>query len=140
MTRLYMLDTNTVSYVLNGRSQAARLKLANLRKDQVPCISTITEAELLYGVHRRALGERRTQAVQTFLNRVRVLPFGRDEAEAYGRLRADQEAIGKPLGALDTLIAAHAVATGAVLVSNDAVFQNVAGLERVEAWATDLQS
>ena len=139
MTRLYLLDTNTVSYILKGTSPAARNRLATLGPEEVACLSSITEAELWYGLERIGGGERRRSAVDSFLGRMRVLPWGREEAAAYGVFRARQEGLGRPLGPLDTEIAAHAIAVGAVLVISDATFQHAVGLPGLEAWATDLR-
>ena len=138
MTRLYMLDTNTVSYILKGMSPAARIRLSTLGPNEVTCISSITEAELWYGLDRIGGGERRRHALRSFVGRIRVLSWGSEEAAAYGTFRAKQEAIGRPLGPLDTLIAAHAIAVGAYLVSNDTTFQQAVDLPGLEAWATDL--
>lgn len=101
-------------------------------------ISSITEAELWYGLHRVEAGQARRNTLRAFLARLQVLPWGREEAAAYGVFRAEQEWIGKPLGPLDTQIAAHAIAVNAVLVSSDAAFQHAVGLPGLEAWATDI--
>lgn len=138
MTRLYMLDTNTVSYIFKGVSPAARRRLVQLGPDEVACISAITEAELWYGLERVGAGVLRRRALNDFIERFRVLPWTRDEASAYGAFRAGQEAIGRPLGPLDTQIAAHAIAVGAVMVSSDTAFQNARGLPDLENWAVDL--
>jgi tRNA(fMet)-specific endonuclease VapC len=138
MTQLYLLDTNTVSYILKGVSPAARSKLIHLGVDEAASISVLTEAELWYGLERIGATERRRGALRAFLGRMRVLPWGREEAAAYGVFRARQEALGRPLGPLDTQIAAHAIAAGATLVSNDAAFQHAAGLPGLEAWATEV--
>jgi len=138
MTRLYMLDTNTVSYILKGKSPAARVRLAQLGPDEVACVSSITEAELWYGLDRIGGGERRRNALRAFLGRMQVFPWGPDEAVAYGVFRSKQEAIGQPLGPLDTQIAAHAIAVGAVMVTNDIAFQHAVGLPGLEAWAIDI--
>ena len=138
MTRRYMLDTNTVSYILKGKSPAARVRLAQLGPDEVVCVSSITEAELWYGLDRVGGGERRRNALRAFLGHMQVLPWGRDEAVTYGAFRSKQEAIGQPLGPLDTQIAAHAIAAGAVMVTNDIAFQHAVGLPGLEVWATDM--
>jgi tRNA(fMet)-specific endonuclease VapC len=140
MTRLYLLDTNTVSYIVKGVSAAARSRLAGLGPDEIACISSITEAELWYGLACIGGGDRRRHSLHAFLDRIRVLPWGRTEASVYGAFRAKQEANGKPLGPLDTQIAAHAIAAGAILVSNDHAFSQAAGLPGLEAWATDLNT
>lgn len=138
MTRLYMLDTNTVSYIFKGVSPAARSRLAHLGPGEVACISSITEAELWYGLERVGAGTFRRRALHSLVDRLRVLPWARDEAAAYGAFRARQESIGRPLGPLDTQIAAHAITVGAVLVSNDSAFQYARGLPGLEVWATDI--
>ncbi|MGO9490704.1 MAG: PIN domain-containing protein [Terracidiphilus sp.] len=138
MIRLYMLDTNTVSYILKDTSPAARARLSTLGPNEAACLSCITEAELWYGLDRISRGDRRRNALRAFLGRLQVLTWGREEAVIYGAFRAKQEALGKPLGPLDTQIAAHAIAVGAVLVSNDAAFKNAVGLPALAAWATDL--
>ena len=135
-----MLDTNTVSYIVNGRSPAARAKLASLREPETACVSTITEAELHYGLSLRKNADELRSSLLGFLARVQVLAWGRDAALAYGDLRARQEAAGNTLGNMDMLIAAHAIATRAVLVSNDKVFRQVSSLAGLTPWATELQS
>jgi tRNA(fMet)-specific endonuclease VapC len=146
MTRLYMLDTNMVSYILKARSPAARTRLASLGEGEIACISSITEAELLYGIAKSAGSpagrpsdnDQRKRSLDWFLARLKVQPWGREEAAAYGQLRAKQEAMGKTLGPLDMQIAAHAVALRAILITNDKAFHNVPDLAGVENWATDL--
>jgi tRNA(fMet)-specific endonuclease VapC len=139
MIRRYMLDTNTVSYILKDGSPAARTRLSGLAEEEVACISAITEAELWYGLEGIGGGNRRRQALQLYLGAVKVLPWGSHEATVYGAFRAHQQAIGRPLGPLDTMIAAHAIAVDAVLVSNDAGFSHAVGLPGLERWATDLK-
>lgn len=133
-----MLDTNTVSYILKGRSPAARHRLAHLEQDEVACISSVTAAELWYGLARIGAGEQRRNAMHAFLSRLQVLPWTSEDAAVYGAFRARQESLGKPLGPLDTQIAAHSIAVQAVLVSSDAAFQHAVGLRGLESWATDL--
>lgn len=130
----YMLDTNTVSYIMRRHP----VVLENL--SQVPvgsvCISAITEGELLYGLARRPSGSR-SEAVHAFLARIEVLPWSRDVATRYGPLRAQQEERGFPLAPLDMQIAAHAVATGTVLVTSDQAFSKVQDLA-VADWTTQV--
>jgi tRNA(fMet)-specific endonuclease VapC len=133
-----MLDTNTVSYILKGKSPAARAKLAALEHSEIACISAITEAELHYGVARRPNNPALVASLEAFLSKIQILGWGRDEAKAYGRLRAKQEATGKTFGNLDMLIAAHVIAIGGVLVTNDKSFAQVPDLGGTVNWATDL--
>lgn len=134
----YLLDTNTVSYIVRGRSANARAMLSALKEDEVACISSITEAEIRYGLTKNASAHVLRAAVEAFLAKIKVLPWGRDEARAYGELRAKLETAGKSLGNLDMLIAAHAISTGAVLVTNDRVLLKVESLRGAVNWATDV--
>jgi tRNA(fMet)-specific endonuclease VapC len=138
MTSLYMLDTNMLSYIARGRSAAARTWLTALKDDEVVCISVITEAEVRYGLARRPEATALRSVMEGVLARLRILPWGRDEAQSYGELRRKLEAAGTALGHMDMLIAAHAVSTGAVLVTNDKAFAQVDQLHATANWATDL--
>jgi tRNA(fMet)-specific endonuclease VapC len=135
MNTLYMLDTNTVSYIAKGHSKAARARMLNLEEDEIVCLSVITEAEIRYGLAKRPEATALRERMEWFLAAVKVLPWGRDEARAYGALRAKLESSGKTLGNMDMLIAAHAIATGAVLVTNDKAFAQVEDLHATVNWA-----
>ena len=133
-----MLDTNMVSYILKGRSARARAKLAQLLGDESACISAITHGELLYGMVKAGFGIRQRTAVEGFLSRIETRSWDIEAASAYGPLRSQREAAGKTLGPLDMQIAAHSIAVGAILVSNDLAFRNVPDLVGLENWAGDL--
>jgi len=133
----YMLDTNQISDIVKRRSMAVRQRLDRLRLNEVACISVITEAELLYGVVKRPNASTLRAALEDLLLRIQILPWGRNEAIAYGKLRTQQESLGKPLAAMDLLIASHAIATESILVSRDKVFAQVSDLT-VTNWSTDL--
>jgi tRNA(fMet)-specific endonuclease VapC len=137
MSRLYLLDTNTVSYIAKGKSPAARARLASLGPDETACISIITEFELEFGLAKNPKAAQLRDSLRWLLARMRVLPLGSPEARTYGQLRVRQQAVGRPLESMDMLIAAHALAVGAVLVTRDGAFSSVAGLV-TENWATDL--
>ena len=124
MQRQYILDTNTVSHLIKGTAPATRQHLINVPIGQL-CISAVTHGELMFGIAKRPEAKRLREAVQEFLLRVDVLPWDSTVAECYGTVRADLERCGKPLGNLDMMIAAHAVAAGAVLVTNDQAFRQV---------------
>jgi len=138
MTRIWMLDTNTMSYIVRGKSPAARAELHRLRGDEIGCISVITEAELRYGTSKRAPGSARLAALNTLFDRLRILPWGSAEALVYGDLRAKLERAGKVLGNLDMLIAAHAISANATLVTRDKTFAQVEDLRPPVNWAADL--
>ncbi|HEV2326827.1 MAG TPA: type II toxin-antitoxin system VapC family toxin [Terracidiphilus sp.] len=138
MSTIYLLDTNTVSYIAKGKSRKARARLEALAPEDSACISSITEAEIRYGLARRPQARALRTAIDGLLFKLRVLPWGSREAVAYGEVRAGLEAKGVSLAELDMLIAAHAISQGAVLVTTDAVFLRVAALHRVENWAPDI--
>jgi tRNA(fMet)-specific endonuclease VapC len=128
----YMLDTNTASAIIRGASEGLKARLRSIPMADL-CISAITEGELLYGLARKPGAVNLQAAVQGFLLRVDALPWDSGAANAYGQLRARLEAAGTPMGNLDTLIAAHALAEGCVIVTNDQAFRRVPGLQ-VEDW------
>ncbi len=129
----YMLDTNTASYIIKGEPVAIREHLLNVPMASL-CISAITQAELLRGVAKKPEAKHLAMAVKEFLLRVEILPWDSDAADAYAILRTACESEGKSLGAMDMLIAAHSVATGTVLVTNDKAFYHVAHHLSLDDW------
>lgn len=130
----YLLDTNTASFVIRG-SNPHLLHALQAHAVSSVAISTITEAELLYGLARKPGATSLTKAVHSFLRHVKALTWDSEAAARYGVLRAHLEAAGTPLGGMDTLIAAHALATGATLVTNDRAFGRVPDLI-IEDWTS----
>lgn len=133
MATRYLLDTNTASYIIKGEPPQVRQRLLQVPMEAL-VVSTITEAELLYGGARRPGARGLHRAIDEFLLRVDVLPWGRDAARSYAVLRAAAASKGITLGAMDLLIAAHALAINATLVSSDKAFRLVEQL-LVEDWA-----
>ena len=131
--QLYMLDTNTASYIIKGQPVIVKEHLLKAPMASV-CISSITQAELLRGVARKPEAKRLPIAVKEFLIHVEILPWDSDAAEAYARLRTSCESEGTPLGTMDMLIAAHSVAVGAALVTNDQAFYKVKHHLSLEDW------
>lgn len=127
-----MLDTNIASYLIRSGNDALRSRLRAFPLALVS-VSAITEAELLYGLARRPSATALKTAVDAFLGHVDVAPWDNAAAAAYGALRAHLEARGTPLGNLDTLIAAHAIATGSLLITNDKALRRTPEL-RTEDW------
>jgi tRNA(fMet)-specific endonuclease VapC len=143
MTVTYLLDTNMFSYIAKGVSPAARTEFQRLSKDRdaILCISVVTEAEVRYGMAKRALSRTRCAAIEGLFANVQILPWGSDEAIAYAQMRAKLEAQGFTVSAMDLLIAAQAIAAGAVLVAADKIFgkvAEVADLATTVNWATDI--
>jgi tRNA(fMet)-specific endonuclease VapC len=128
----YLLDTNTASYVINGNFRRVRERLLKVPMAEVG-ISAVTEAELRFGVARKPEAVRLKTAVEEFLLRVEVSPWDSAAAEQYAEVRADLERTGKPMGNLDIMIAAHALAAQVVLVTHDHVFRRIKRL-KIEDW------
>jgi tRNA(fMet)-specific endonuclease VapC len=130
----YLLDTNTVSYIIKGNFPSVRERLLKVPIAEVG-ISVITEAELRFGVAKLPHAAKLGIVVEEFLRRIEVLPWDSAAAQHYANLRAALEENGEPMGNLDLMIASQALAVGAVVVTNDRVFRRVRGL-RVEDWTT----
>jgi tRNA(fMet)-specific endonuclease VapC len=129
----YMLDTNTASYIIKGNFPRVRERLLKIPMAEVG-ISVVTEAELRFGVARRPEATTLKRVVEEFLLRVESLAWDSEAAGEYARIRVVLEKDGSPMGNLDLMIAAQAVAAGVVLVTRDHVFRRVRGL-RVEDWS-----
>ena len=127
---LHMLDTNTVSFLIRGEpvvvAHVVEVPMNSL------CLSAITEGELRFGLAKRPEAKGLHGAVNELLLRIEVLPWDRPIAACYGTLRWELEKRGRPLGPLDLQIAAHALGTGAELVTNDGSFRQVPGLQVID--------
>ena len=129
---LYLLDTNVVSAVLKRNLALIR------RLDDIPtaqwCISAVTRAELRYGIARRPDATRLAQVVDAFLSVARTEAWDARAADALGQLRAVLAAKGRRIGDFDEMVAAHALALGSTLVTDNVRhFSRVSGL-KVENW------
>lgn len=132
MTLRWMLDTNICIQVLRDRPSNLRERFG-ASAEQL-CISAITLAELRHGAEKSARVAQNHAAVEQFAARLEVLPFGAAAAFQFGQLRAELERLGRPAGAYDMLIGAHARSVGLILVTNNrAEFDRMSGL-RVESW------
>lgn len=132
---MFMLDTNVCVVLINRRPGYEQLldRIAKYEYGDL-LISAITVAELEFGVAKSARGAENRGRLDIFLARFEIAPFGQRAAVAYGPLRAALEANGTPIGPLDTQIAAHGLAIGATVVTdNTGEFSRVAGL-KVENW------
>src|SRR5215470_15958467 len=133
MAKNYLLDTNIASYIIKGNIPAVRNRLLRVPMAQV-FVSSVTEGELRYGVARRPGATKLRRIVEEFLLRVTILPWDSEAAKQYGNLRAELEQRGQPMGNLDMMIGAHALAVGMILVTTDQVFDRIKKL-KVENWA-----
>ena len=129
----YLLDTDTCINIIRKRTEVLLRRLFEQTPGEVG-VSSITVAELAYGVQRSEHVQQNRDALEKFLLPLAVLSFDEPAAAAYGVLRAELEAVGLPIGGMDTLIGAHALALGATLVtSNVREFSRIRSL-RVEDW------
>jgi tRNA(fMet)-specific endonuclease VapC len=133
MSNLFMLDTDTASYIIKGGFPTVEARLQRLKIKQV-CISAVTRAELRFGV--KLSGSRRlAAAIESFLDGIHTLPWDEVAADQFAEVRADLQKMGTPIGVTDTMIAAHAKAAQATLVTNNVKhFRRVKDL-LVENWA-----
>jgi tRNA(fMet)-specific endonuclease VapC len=128
----YLLDTDTCIYLLNGRPNSVTQTFRRHRVASI-ALSSITTSELRWGVAKSGSPRNRT-ALEAFLASFQIAPYDDDAARAYGDLRAELDRRGTPIGAMDLLIAAQALALDVILVTNnEREFKRVPGL-RVENW------
>ena len=131
MTR-YMMNTNIISDLVRNPQGKTAKRVAKAGEDNI-CTSIIVAAELRYGCAKSG-SERLRKAVEELLAEIDVLPFDVPADTEYGGIRAELEAAGKPVGANDLLIAAHACSIGAAIVTaNTDEFKRIRGL-KVENW------
>lgn len=127
----WMLDTNAVSDLLKGNTNI-KAQLSRLAPSDI-YISSVTAGELHYGLAKRPNNTALGNLVFTLLSTINIAAWTNETAQHYGNLRAKLEANGTSLGALDTMIAAHAIQLGFTLVSNDKAFAQVPTL-MLEDW------
>lgn len=129
---MILLDTNICIYIINARPPEVLARFQGYRLGEIG-ISSIVAAELAYGVARSGSARNRS-ALEMFFTPLEILPFDEKAFWAYGSLRADLERQGQSIGAMDTMIAAHALSIDATLVTNNTrEFVRVSGL-RIENW------
>jgi tRNA(fMet)-specific endonuclease VapC len=128
-----MLDTNICIYIIKRRPEPVLRRFGLFPVGEIG-ISAITLAELEYGAAKSAQPKQNHEALEQFISPLHVAAFDRQATAAYGRIRAMLEKTGRAIGAMDLLIAAHALSLGVQLVTNnEKEFKRVPGL-RVENW------
>ena len=129
----FMLDTSIIACAKNHRPESVLRRFMQYRPEDM-CISSITMAELEFGVYNSSKPEQNRLALMTFLSGIEVVPFDAAAALAYGSIRADLTKKDSLIGANDMLIAAHAKALDLTLVTNNTrEFNRVEGL-KIENW------
>ncbi len=132
----YILDTNICIYIIKKKPAQVFEKFKKLPLGSVG-ISSITLAELEFGVKKSSQPEKNQLALNQFLIPLDIVEFDTNAAVEYGTIRKDLERIGTPIGPLDTLIAAHAKSLELILVTNNVKeFKRVAGL-KIENWTEE---
>ncbi|HEY2406552.1 MAG TPA: PIN domain-containing protein [Polyangiaceae bacterium] len=130
---MFLLDTDIVSLALRGRAPRVVERLRATQRDDV-AVSVVTALELRFGLAKNP-STRVRDVVEQFLDTIQVLPVDRAVEKPYGQARAALERAGHPIGALDTFIAAHALALRATLVTHNLrEFRRVRGL-RCQDWS-----
>ncbi|HHP7235672.1 MAG TPA: type II toxin-antitoxin system VapC family toxin [Desulfobacterales bacterium] len=128
-----MLDTNIRIYIIKKKPPAVLERFKKSRLSQMK-ISTITVSELLYGAHKSSQPQKNKIALTQFLAPLEIVAYDDTAAHVYGKIRVHLERKGTPIGALDMLIAAHALSLSCRLVTNnESEFRRVPGLD-VENW------
>ena len=122
-------DTNVVSYLMKGADIGQRYKRHLAGK--VVGIVFVTVAEMHYGAEKNGWGEKRRQQLEEHLKNFVVLPYNNDIAKVYARVVVERERSGRPIGWPDAWIAATAVWHGLPLVTHDADFGGITGLQVV---------
>ena len=129
-----MLDTNICIYVIKHKPEKVLRKLQTIHPEDV-CISSVTYAELVCGVEKSAAVEKNRLALSMLLANMEILDFDVEAADCYGKIRADLEKKGRPIGPLDMMIAGHGQSLGYTVVTNNVKeFSRVTAL-RIENWA-----
>ncbi len=114
----YMLDTNICIFAIKQKPEKVFRKLQEMNPEDV-CVSSVTYAELVCGVEKSASVEKNRLALSLLLSNTEILDFDAKAADEYGKVRADLEKRGVPIGPLDMLIAGHARSLGYTLVTNN---------------------
>ena len=129
----FMLDTNACIAVLNGSPASVRSRL--LKNEPSECvISQVVHVELVYGAFHSQSPKRNLARIERLRRYVRVMPWEEEAALASAQIQNDLAAIGRPIGPYDTMIAGHAVAQDAILVSHNTREFGRVGELKLEDW------
>jgi len=132
----YLLDTNICIYIIKQKPQVVLERFKTFPLGSIG-ISTITLAELQYGIRKSSNPDKNLAAVNQFIIPLEILDFDHNATIEYGLIRAELEKKGTPIGPLDTLIGAHARSLGLILVTNnEREFERISGL-KIENWVKE---
>jgi tRNA(fMet)-specific endonuclease VapC len=130
----YMLDTDMCSYIIKEHPESVRQRFQTLAMEQL-CVSVVTYAELIYGVERSSSKRINRPIIEDFVRHLDVMNWDTEAADQYGVIRAELEAAGTPIGAMDMMIAAHAKSIKAVLVTNNQKHFTKVKRLKIDNWA-----
>lgn len=132
----YILDTNICIYIIKQKPKIVLDRFKNHRLGEIG-ISSITSAELHYGVSKSTNLNKNQIALNQFLIPLEIFDFDYNASVEYGKIRFELEKAGTPIGPLDLLIAAHAKSLAMTLVTNNQKeFNRVSGL-KIENWTKE---
>lgn len=130
----YMLDTNICIYAIKHKPKQVFQRLQEHETEEI-CISSVTYAELVHGIEKSKAVDKNRVALALLLSNIEIISFDTLAAEGYGKIRADLEKKGTPIGPLDMMIAGHAKSLDYTVVTNNTKeFERVIGL-KLENWA-----
>ena len=127
----YMLDTNICIYIIKKKPEKVLERFREKIEEGI-CISSITLAELQYGIKHSSKPSENEVALLRFILPLNVMPFDSEAATKYGEIREGLQKRGMPIGPMDMLIAAHALSENMILVTN-----NIREFERVNELKTE---
>jgi tRNA(fMet)-specific endonuclease VapC len=133
MTYKYLFDTNIVSHIMQGNDEKLLKSLAGVTVGQA-AMSSISFAELEYGLCKHGKAEILRAALESILLRVDVLPWTQSVAACYGQLCSSLEKKGINFSNFEMMIAAHAVSMDAILVTRDKAFSELGTRLKIEVW------
>jgi tRNA(fMet)-specific endonuclease VapC len=131
----YLIDTTICIYIINNHPPEVVQKFRKIGIGEVG-VSSITVSELYYGICKSSQTEKNTQRVEEFLQPFTILPYDEKASREYGKIRYQLERMGKIIGPLDMLIAAHALSDDLVLITNNVKKFNRIKSLRVENWVS----
>lgn len=130
----YLLDTNICIYIIKKKPEKVIKKFREHKVGDI-AISSITIAELNYGIAKSSKLNENTIALKEFLQPLEIIDFSQEDTEAYGKIQSGLENKGTPIGAMDLLIASQALSRNLILVTNNEnEFKRIKEI-RIENWA-----
>lgn len=130
----FLLDTNICIYIIKNKPEKVKAKFDSLSSGEIG-ISSITVAELEYGVYKSRHPEKNKDALQKFLLPLEIIPFDKKSTSIYGQIRTYLETEGNVIGAMDMLIASQALAFNLILITNNVrEFARLPNI-KIENWA-----